>query len=238
MKFLKEKKQLVSMISLLAFACCCLIGTSYAYFTDTETFEGNVIQVGTIDIEIFESQYSREEVVTDSDLIESGKHYQDFLAVEGEDVVPGQMVPKCPYLQNIGSSPAYVRFRIRVLKAVDKHLNFEWNPNLVGEGKEYMPPVIREVEDEDGKVYTQYILMRKEPLPAHSLSGNPLCKVGLKPETTREDVLWLKSCGYLDGDDSKFTITIGGDAIQTYGFETVEDAFDIFEDLPPENKHD
>lgn len=237
MKFLKEKKQLVSMISLLAFACCCLIGTSYAYFTDNESFEGNVIQVGTIDIELFESQYSREEVVTDTDLIESGKHYQDFLAVEGEDVVPGQMVPKCPYLQNLGSSPAYVRFRIWVLKAVDEHLIFNWNPNLVGEGKEFQVAERTELHL-DNKVYTQYILMRNEPLPAHSLSGNPLVTVGLKPETTKEQVQILKNNGHLNGDDSKFTITVAGDAIQTYGFATAKDAFNMFESLSDDKKHD
>lgn len=234
---MKQHKQLISMIVLLAFACCCLIGTTYAYFTDFESFEGNVIQVGTIDIELFESQYSREEVVTDTDLIESGNYYQDFLASAGEDVVPGQMVPKCPYLYNVGSNPSYVRFRIWVLQSVDKHLNFNWNSNLVGEGKEFQVAERTELHL-DNKVYTQYILMRNEPLPAQSVSGNPLVSVGLKPETTKEDVEWLKRNGYLDGDDSKFTITIAGDAIQTYGFDTAKQAFDMFEDLPAEKKHD
>ncbi len=237
MKFLKEKKQLVSMISLLVFACCCLIGTSYAYFTDNERLDGNMVQVGTIDIELFESQYSREEVVTDTDLIESGKHYQDFLAVEGEDIVPGQMIRKCPYLQNLGTNPAYVRFRIWVLEVVDEHLIFNWNPDLVGEGKEFRVAERTELYVDD-KVYTQYIVMRNEPLPAHSISGNPLVTVGLKPETTKEDVEWLNRNGYLHGDDSKFTITIAGDAIQTYGFNSAEEAFDMFEKLPADKKHD
>lgn len=234
---MKQKKQLISMLSLLALACCCLIGTSYAYFTDSEAFEGNVIQVGTIDIELFESQFSREEVVTDTDLIESGKHYQDFLAVEGEDVVPGQMVPKCPYLHNIGSNPSYVRFRIWVLQSVNKHLNFNWNPNLVGDGKEFQVAETTELHV-DNKVYTQYIIMRNNPLPSQAISGNPLVSVGLKPETTKEDVEWLKLNGYLDGVDSKFTITIAGDAIQTYGFDTAKQAFEMFEDLPADKKHD
>ena len=80
--------------------------------------------------------------------------------------------------------------------------------------------------------------MRNEPLPAHSLSGNPLVTVGLKPETTKEQVQILKNNGHLNGDDSKFTITVAGDAIQTYGFATAKDAFNMFESLSDDKKHD
>ncbi len=236
---MKQRRQLIVMAIALLVCFGCLIATTYAYFTDNESFKGNVVQVGTIDIELFESQYSREEVVTDTDLIASGEHYQEFLASAGEDVVPGLMVPKCPYLHNLGSNPAYVRFRIRAEVGIVPYLQFNWHPDLVGEGKEFLNP-IETLYEKDGKVYTQSLILRSDPLPSQQISGNPLVSVGLKPSVTREDIAWLKSQGYLqdDGDDSKFTITIGGDAIQTHGLENVTKAFEVFATVPDDARHD
>ena len=237
---MKSKKQLIVMAIALVVCLACLFGTTYAYFTDSESFKGNVVQVGTIDIELFESQYSREDVVTDTDLIATGAHYQEFLASAGKDVVPGLMVPKCPYLYNVGTNPAYVRFRIRVEEGIHPYLDFNWNSNLVGEGKEFLSPIETRYE-EDGKMYIQYLILRSDPLPSKQISGNPLVSVGLKTSVTREDIAWLKSQGYLiddDGDDSKFTITIGGDAIQTHSLENVVQAFEVFATVPDDARHD
>ena len=191
---LKQKRQLITMCILLIVCFACLVGTTFAYFTDDERIKGNVVQVGTIDIELFESQYSREEIVTATDLIASGEHYQEFLAAAGEDVVPGIMVPKCPYLHNIGTNPAYVRFRISVGIGLYDYLQLNWNTDLIGAGKEFLDPIEYRVE-KDGKVYTQYIIMRKDPLPSGEITGNPLVSVGLKPSVTKENVQWLKENG-------------------------------------------
>ena len=43
----------------------------------------------------------------------------DYLAVKGENMVPGRGVAKCPYVVNTGANDAYIRIRVMVPSAAN-----------------------------------------------------------------------------------------------------------------------
>ena len=57
---------------------------------------------------------------TDDEIKADAKTYaDDYLAVKGENMVPGRGVAKCPYVVNTGANDAYIRIRVMVPSAAN-----------------------------------------------------------------------------------------------------------------------
>lgn len=100
-----KKKSLVTMLTALALVGVMGVGATFAYFTaQTDTLENkfvfnkNGIKLGL------------EEIVEDDQVIPAGEDYQY------EDLVPGAVVDKMPYVtMPDGSVPAYVFLKVEVM---------------------------------------------------------------------------------------------------------------------------
>ena len=79
-----NKKKSIAVAIVLALVL--LIGGMLAYFTDTETAQ-NVFTLGDVDITLTET---------------------NWVATNGQGVVPGQTIPKNPVITNVKDTPAYV----------------------------------------------------------------------------------------------------------------------------------
>ena len=105
------KKRILTVALVIALLATCFAGT-YAYLTDKDVAT-NTFTVGNVDIKILESTLHRQNNnATDEQIIADSKTYQDYLAENGMNMVPGRWVKKAPYVQNIGNNPAYVRVRV------------------------------------------------------------------------------------------------------------------------------
>ena len=96
------KKKLAILICGLSLIGAMGVGATLAYFTDSEEVT-NVVTMGHVDIELFETNEDGEEVGLDGE------------GLTFENVVPGQTVEKNPTVRvKDGSQPCYVRMTLDV----------------------------------------------------------------------------------------------------------------------------
>lgn len=110
------KKKIVAFMLVICMLAIALIGTTLAYFTDTDEKE-NVFTVGNVDIILSEPQWD-----------EVGK-------AEAEDVYPGEALAKDPTVKNNGANPCFVRIKIEGLDqfADDIIYRTDYVDNVLGE---------------------------------------------------------------------------------------------------------
>ena len=58
--------------------------------------------------------FTDDEIKTDAET-----YATEYLAVKGENMVPGRGVAKCPYVVNTGANDAYIRIRVMVPSAAN-----------------------------------------------------------------------------------------------------------------------
>ena len=132
------KKKLTAIFLCVALAAIAIVGASLAYFTDTKSAT-NTFTVGNVKIDLIESRFHRQgndnsgdtsipdptgtasgmkylkdgaKAFTDAEIKADAETYQnDYLAVKGQNMVPGRGVAKCPYVVNTGANDAYIRIR-------------------------------------------------------------------------------------------------------------------------------
>lgn len=87
------KKKIVSLVVVLALAATALVGTTLAYFTDTDNAE-NVFTVGNVKIDLTEPEWDKQG------------------SVDAPEVYPGERLAKDPTIENIGANPCFVRVKV------------------------------------------------------------------------------------------------------------------------------
>ena len=140
------KKKVTALCLCVALLAVAVVGASLAYFTDTKTAT-NTFTVGNVSIKLIESKLHRQgsggtgdtsiptpgqtasgmkyisdgtKAFTDAEIQADAETYAtDYLAVKGENMVPGRRVAKSPYVINTGANDAYIRIRVMIPSAAN-----------------------------------------------------------------------------------------------------------------------
>ena len=276
------KKKLTAIFLCVALVAIAVVGASLAYFTDTKSAT-NTFTVGNVKIDLIESRYHREgndnsgdttipdptqtasgmtyvtdghKAFTDAEIKADAETYQaDYLAVKGQNMVPGRGVAKCPYVVNIGANDAYIRIRVMVPSAA----NNDFDPNVEnggiitnqwcstsfisgefiqghGNGWNNAPAIERNVE-KDGVTYDVYTFTRTKPLKAGAMTEwNVWNFIGISEKATNADIQKAIDAGAIkvvetDGGAKTMTLNVlvEADAIQAEGFDSATAAFAAFD---------
>lgn len=235
------KKKIVALTLVVAMLAIAVIGGTLAYFTDTDA-EANTFTVGSVDIDLIESQYHRvvdaaegADEVSDDVIKADAETYQDaYLAVNGKDIVPGRWVRKAPYILNTGKNPAYVRVRLLVDRGFGTYLHMMETTTAQDDGSITVEYGTREI---NGVTYDELTYTYTMPLEPEELTYWPaFWQFKLDDACDNEDVRALIEAGALiqmEDGTVKFDIIVEADAIQAEGFASAEEAFAAFETQEP-----
>ena len=269
------KKKLTAIFLCVALIAIAIVGASLAYFTDTKSAT-NTFTVGNVKIDLIESRFHREGndnsgdasipnptqtasgmqyvtagrmAFTDDQIKTDAETYAtEYLAVKGENMVPGRGVAKCPYVVNTGANDAYIRIRVMVPSAanndfVDVHkggvITNQWCSSSFisgefidakGGGWDNAPAIEWNVE-KDGMKYDVYTFTRTEPLKAGAMTEwNVWNFIGINKDATSADVQKAIDAGAITATDSTMTLNVlvEADAIQAEGFADAAAAWAAF----------
>ena len=266
------KKKLLVLGLCVALAAIAIAGASLAYFTDTKSAT-NTFTVGNVKIDLIESKFHRTgsdnsgdtslpdptakaagmefipdnwTIFTDDEIKADAKTYAtEYLAVKGENMVPGRGVAKCPYVINTGANDAYVRIRVMAphdyegsyrgfisamfCSSATNSGEFQHGANGVNW------PVIEEngYTDKDGLKYDVLTFTRIEPLKAGAMTEwNVINYVGIGKNVTSADIQTAVEKGFIKVlEDGTMTVNVlvQADAIQAEGFADAKAAFAAFD---------
>ena len=270
------KKKLIAIFLCVALVAIAVVGASLAYFTDTDSAK-NTFTVGNVKIELIESRFHRQgndnsgdtsipdptgtasgmkylndgaKAFTDEEIKEDAKTYQEsYLAVKGQNMVPGRNVVKCPYVVNTGANDAYIRIRVLVPTAANNDfvdvkdggvITIQWcgTSTKCGEFQhglkgENWPVVVKGRVTRDGVTYDEYIFTRTEPLKAGAMTEwNVWNYIGIDKTATSADVQKAIDAGAITtATDGTMTLNVlvEADAIQAEGFANATAAFAAFD---------
>ena len=274
------KKKLTAIFLCMALVAIAIVGASLAYFTDTDEAT-NTFTVGNVKIDLIESRFHREgndnsgdlsipdptqtangmkyvtdghKAFTDDEIKTDAETYAtEYLAVKGENMVPGRGVAKCPYVVNTGANDAYIRIRVMVPSAANNDfvgvheggvITNQWCStsfisgefiDAKGGGWDNAPAIERNVE-KDGMKYDVYTFTRTEPLKAGAMTEwNVWNFIGINKDATSADVQKAIEAGAItatetDGGAKTMTLNVlvEADAIQAEGFENAAAAWAAF----------
>ena len=276
------KKKLTAIFLCVALVAIAVAGASLAYFTDTKSAT-NTFTVGNVKIDLIESRFHREgndnsgdtsipdptqtasgmkyvtdghKAFTDDEIKADAETYAtDYLAVKGQNMVPGRGVAKCPYVVNTGANDAYIRIRVLVPSAAnnDFDLNVE-NGGIItnqwcstsfisgefiqghGNGWNNAPAIDRASVTKDGVTYDVYTFTRTEPLKAGAMTEwNVWNFIGINKTATSADIQKAIDAGAIkvvgtDGGAKTMTLNVlvEADAIQAEGFADAAAAWAAF----------
>ena len=274
------KKKLTAIFLCVALVAIAVVGASLAYFTDTDEAT-NTFTVGNVKIDLIESRFHREgndnsgdlsipdptqtangmkyvtdghKAFTDDEIKTDAETYAtEYLAVKGENMVPGRGVAKCPYVVNTGANDAYIRIRVMVPSAANNDfvgvheggvITNQWCStsfisgefiDAKGGGWDNAPAIERNVE-KDGMKYDVYTFTRTEPLKAGAMTEwNVWNFIGINKDATSADVQKAIEAGAItatetDGGAKTMTLNVlvEADAIQSEGFANAAAAWAAF----------
>ena len=269
------KKKLLVLSLCVALAAIAIAGASLAYFTDTKsatnTFTVGNVKIDLIESRYHREgndnsgdtsipdpthtvtaddgmKYVKtgHTMFTDDEIKEDAKTYQDnYLAVKGQNMVPGRNFAKCPYVVNTGANDAYVRIRVMAPHDYEGSYHgfisamFCSTATASGEfqhganGKDW--PVIEEngYTDDNGLKYDVYTFTRNEPLKAGAMTEwNVINYVGIGKNVTSADIQTAVEKGFIKvSEDGTMTVNVlvQADAIQAEGFADAKAAFAAFD---------
>ena len=143
------KKKITALCLCVALLAVAVVGASLAYFTDTKsatnTFTVGNVKIDLIESKFHREGNDNSgdtsipdpthkvvaedgmkyvstghTMFTDAEIKADAETYMaDYLAVKGENMVPGRGVAKCPYVVNTGANDAYIRIRVMVPSAAN-----------------------------------------------------------------------------------------------------------------------
>ena len=274
------KKKITALCLCVALLAVAVVGASLAYFTDTKSAT-NTFTVGNVSIKLIESRFHRTgsdnsgdtslpdpttkasgmefvpdnwTIFTNDEIKADAKTYAtDYLAVKGENMVPGRGVAKCPYVVNTGANDAYIRIRVMIPSAANNDfvavkeggvITNQWCTTSIkngefidgkGGGWDNAPAIERNVE-KDGMKYDVYTFTRTEPLKAGAMTEwNVWNFIGINKDATSADIQKAVTNGAIKvvETDSGAKITtlnvlVEADAIQAEGFANAAAAWAAF----------
>ena len=275
------RKKLLVLSLCVALAAIAIAGASLAYFTDTKSAT-NTFTVGNVKIDLIESRFHRQgndnsgdasipdptgtasgmkylkdgqKAFTDDEIKEDAKTYQEkYLAVKGQNMVPGRGVAKCPYVINTGANDAYVRIRVMVPSAANNDfvavkdggvITNQWCSTAFisgefidgkGGGWDNAPAIDKASVTKDGVTYDVYTFTRTEPLKAGKMTEwNVWNFIGINKDATSADIQTAIDAGAIkvaetDGGAKTMTLNVlvEADAIQAEGFADAAAAWAAF----------
>lgn len=177
--------------------------------------------------------FSDEQIKSDAESYKNG-----YFAESAENIVPGRIIHKCPYVENTGNNPAYIRVRALVPAAILELLDDKptfWNSDAAGDGETdiMVSKALQAYKtsgtladtykvERDGIQYYQFDFIYKDALePGAMTFWNAWNHMKLIPAATAGQLSVLT--------DSKFDVIFEADAIQAEGFATAEAAFAAFD---------
>ena len=274
------KKKITALCLCVALLAVAVVGASLAYFTDTKSAT-NTFTVGNVKIDLIESKLHRQgsggtgdtsiptpsqtasgmkyisdgtKAFTDAEIQTDAKTYAtDYLAVKGENMVPGRRVAKSPYVINTGANDAYIRIRVMIPSAANNdYVNVHdggvitnvWcsTSMLSGEfvntksgGQSNEPYIEKGAVTRDGVTYDVYTFVRVEPLAAGKMTEwNVWNNIGINKDATSADIQKAIDAGAIkvvETDGAKvmtLNVLVEADAIQAEGFADAAAAWAAF----------
>ena len=273
------KKKLIAIFLCVALVAIAVVGASLAYFTDTDsaknTFTVGNVKIDLIesrfhregndnsgDLSIPDPTHkvtaddgmkyvtTDHTMFTDEEIKEDAKTYQEsYLAVKGQNMVPGRGVAKCPYVVNTGANDAYIRIRVMIPSAANNDfvgvkdggvITNQWCSSSIktgefidkkGGGWDNAPAIEKGVE-KDGMKYDVYTFTRTEPLKAGAMTEwNVWNFIGINKTATSADVQKAITAGAIAATDDTMTLNVlvEADAIQAEGFANAAAAWAAFD---------
>ena len=278
------KKKLIAIFLCVALVAIAVVGASLAYFADTKsvtnTFTVGNVKIDLIesryhregndnsgDTSIPDPTHkvtaddgmkyvtTGHTMFTDEEIKADAETYQaDYLAVKGENMVPGRGVAKCPYVVNTGANDAYVRIRVMVPSTANNDfvavkdggvITNQWCSSSFstgefidakGGGWNNAPAIDKASVTRDGVTYDVYTFTRKEPLKAGAMTEwNVWNFIGINKDATSTDIQKAIDAGAIkvaetDGGAKTMTLNVlvEADAIQAEGFADAAAAWAAF----------
>ena len=274
------KKKITAIFLCVALVAIAVVGASLAYFTDTKsatnTFTVGNVKIDLIESKFhregndnsgdtsipdpthkvtaddgMEYVTTGHTMFTDDEIKADATTYQtDYLAVKGENMVPGRGVAKCPYVVNTGANDAYVRIRVMVPSAANNDfvnvkaggvITNQWCSSafMTGEfidgkggGWNNAPAIDKASVTRDGVTYDVYTFTRTEPLKAGEMTEwNVWNFIGINKDATSTDIQKAIDAGAITATDDTMTLNVlvEADAIQAEGFDSATAAFAAFD---------
>ena len=268
------KKKLTAIFLCVALVAIAVVGASLAYFTDTKsatnTFTVGNVKIDLIESKFHREGNDNSgdtsipdpthkviaddgmkyvttghTMFTDAEIKADAETYaDDYLAVKGENMVPGRGVAKCPYVVNTGANDAYVRIRVMIPSAANNDfvtvenggvITNQWCSSSIstgefidgkGGGWNNAPAIDKASVTKDGVTYDVYTFTRKEPLKAGKMTEwNVWNFIGINKTATSADIQKAIDAGAIkvtetDGGAKTMTLNVlvEADAIQAEGF--------------------
>jgi len=266
------KKKITAIFLCVALIAIAIVGASLAYFTDTKTatntFTLGNVKIDLIesrfhregndnsgDLSIpdpthkvtaddgMEYVTTGHTMFTDAEIKADAETYAtDYLAVKGENMVPGRGVAKCPYVINTGANDAYIRIRVMVPSAANNDfvgvheggvITNQWcttsmNCGEFKSGAQAGWPAIEMGVEKNGVNYDVYTFTRTEPLKAGAMTEwNVWNFIGIDKAATSADIQKAIAAGAITATDDTMTLNVlvEADAIQAEGFANADAAW-------------
>ena len=118
---MKKTKTLVASLIAIVMCFTMIIGTTFAWFTDSITNTNSIIKSGNVDVELWHCDFNASLPWGFGYVEENGKQVDEstklFLNVEGKDILwePGAGVGETFRIKNVGSLAFKYEFRVKVL---------------------------------------------------------------------------------------------------------------------------
>ena len=273
------KKKLTAIFLCVSLVAIAIVGASLAYFTDTKsatkTFTVGNVKIDLIESKFHRegngnsldtSIPKASHVVTDADNMKYVKtghkmftnedikkdaetYATDYLAVKGENMVPGRRVAKSPYVVNTGANDAYIRIRVLVPSAANNDfvavkdggvITNQWCSSSIGTGEfidgkgggwNNAPAIDKASVTKDGVTYDVYTFTRTEPLKAGAMTEwNVWNFIGIDKTATSADIQKAIDADAITATDGTMTLNVlvEADAIQAEGFADAAAAWAAF----------
>lgn len=272
------KRKIVTVCLAAVLVIIAVAGASLAYLKDTKTVT-NTFTIGNVKIELLESRFHREgndnsgdtsipdptntasgmkyvtdghKAFTDDEIKADAETYMDeYLAVKGENMVPGRRVAKCVYVQNTGKNDAYIRIRVLVPSKANNDfvavkdggiITNQWCTSSMergefidgkGGGWNNAPYIDKAGATKDGVLYDVYTFVRKEALAAGAMTEwNVWNFIGIDKTADANDIeMALRNGAIKVAEDGTMSINVlvEADAIQADGFADAAAAFAAFD---------
>ena len=278
------KKKLTAIFLCVALVAIAVAGASLAYFTDTKsatnTFTVGNVKIELIESRFHREGNDNSgdtsipdpthkvtaddnmkyvttghTMFTDAEIkADAATYMEDYLAVKGENMVPGRGVAKCPYVVNTGANDAYIRIRVMVPSAANNDfvdvtaggvITNQWCSSSIatgefidgkGGGWNNAPAIDKASVTKDGVTYDVYTFTRTEPLKAGAMTEwNVWNFVGIGSKVTSADIekaIQNRVITVTETDAGKtlsLNVLVEADAIQAEGFANATAAFAAFD---------
>ena len=279
-----NKRRILAIAMSLVIVAIIAVGATLAYFTDsksaTNTFTIGNVKIELIESRFhregndnsgdtsipdpthkvtaddgMEYVSKGHTMFTDDEIKEDATTYKnDYLAVKGENMVPGRGVAKCPYVVNTGANDAYIRIRVMVPSAANNDfvdvkdggvITNQWcSTSFIsgefidkkGNGWNNAPAIDKASVTKDGVTYDVYTFTRKEPLKAGAMTEwNVWNFIGIAKNATSADIQKAVDAHAItmtetDGGAKTMTLNVlvEADAIQAEGFANADAAWAAF----------